>query len=239
MWLKEVGCCLELELADRFPPALVGRFVGESCCVTWPFSSLLYRKVKTQDESQILVHFSDVVPRPLSTHRIAPMGLRFPFDFATYVSETSEKKKLRILNDLTEACMLIAASHGWDTKPFEEAREQLIERKFQYPFLSKKRWRSPDGTRVVRIGIEMDIEITAVFLLVTGRSLKPTEKRIPIRQTRTSMLTVGLENKLAESAQWTDDITFTFSRGTPRIGAGRITTLVNVVNSQSHEVRER
>ena len=136
MWLREAWCCLDLDLADRYPPALVGRFDGECCCVAWPFSCLLDRKVHTKGDSKILVTFSDVVAIADSSTPIAAMALRYPFDFGAYITESPVLKKTRILDGLTNACMLVAKSQGWDTEPFKVAREQLIQRTFNYPFFS-------------------------------------------------------------------------------------------------------
>lgn len=238
MFLKEAVATVDPELAERFPPSIVGRFSREETCVTWPFSQLIRRKVQTINDWKICIVFSDRHPTPTADSELHPMALRYLFDFAAYADESAFEKKQRILEGTTAACVLLAEQRNWNSEAFRMASESLLKDRFYFPFRSKKTWRSPDNRRTARIVVEMDLDIAVAFLSVTEKVRENQPLKIRLLEMPSGPLAVAMEEKLAKSAGWLNNDEFRIVRGTKGIGRGATNYVVSISRQQTHVFAE-
>ncbi|REJ87304.1 MAG: hypothetical protein DWQ29_09460 [Planctomycetota bacterium] len=157
MYLREIQSCADHEIAERFKGGFVGRFMDHVVCVDWPYSELIRGKVLANDDWKIFITFSDRYSTPSDDEPCVSMRVHWPFDFATYQSESNDAKKRRILTSVHAACLWVARRKNWSVQPFIDAYEKLLESGVCWTFMSKKQWISPTRRTKARIAVEMDL----------------------------------------------------------------------------------
>ncbi len=86
MYLNEMQAAADNEIVERFKGGFVARLMRNCHCVTGPYSRIIWRQVATRDVTKLFIEFSDHHQKPGEHERLATLAIRWPFDFAFFIT---------------------------------------------------------------------------------------------------------------------------------------------------------
>ena len=76
---------------------------------------------------------------------------------------------------------MLSGNH-WETQPFVEARQKLLDVNLEWIDISKRQWVHPKKKIKVRIGVRLDLDKFSLFLIVYKNRTEHEVCRIPVRE---------------------------------------------------------
>lgn len=182
MFIREIQAAADDEIVERFKGGFVKRFMDNCHCIVGPYTRLIAKKVQTPLNDKFFVLFSDQFSAPETDALRYPMRFRWPFDFSQYVGADPSRKKLAILESVHAACLWMLTGNHWETQPFVEARQKLLDANLEWIDVSKSQWVHPKKKIKVRIGVRLDLDKFSLFLIVYKNRTEHEVCRVPVRE---------------------------------------------------------
>lgn len=201
MYLRTISSFLDTRLCAEIGHAVVGNFLCEEICVSWPLSLCVARKIVV-DENDVCIRFTNKLEHcyPNTPYGVLDFGALFDID--SYVKAADDEKKFLILDSLVRALEKLFSWKGWDLGPVLAARVELVDRDFDYPLWSKKKISSPDKKSTAQLMVRIDLRETLVFVAFRKFKTTDVDQLLQIATIPTTLNSPALLPNLEKDIEW-------------------------------------
>lgn len=206
MHLRSVSSFLDPDLGDSVGNAVVGNYLCEEVCVSWPLSLCIAKKIVT-DECDVCIRFTNDLNRCYPNCHYGVMNFGAYFDVDAYIKTDQLGKKLQILNAIVEALKVLFSLKGWDFQPILEAKERLISCNFDYPIVSKNTHVSPSRKWSAQLVVRIDMQISNAYVAIRQYRKNEISHLLQLATTPTTLNSPAWLPNLEDSIKWLDDAT--------------------------------
>ena len=170
--------------------------------------ALFERHLKPPRESgnlwKVNINVVENVYRPQPFDVLGVIEVQIEGDCRGFFSLKADEKRRQTLNWLVRGIEIVTKSYGWDIKPYEEARDAVLNLNFVNHWAWRKRawWRN--GRRLVaEVFAEHEIEEIRIYIQLRNRSKEILERVLVV----TDMPDEFAFDKYFGSLNWIDDTT--------------------------------
>ncbi len=191
-------------LSDEVDHWTGSRFVDQTRTVL----ALFERHLKPPRESgkmwKISIEVVSKVRKPKVREVLGHVKIQIEDNSTAFFDLTAEEKKRQTLDWLFRGIEIVTQAYGWDMKPYEDAREAVLDLNYVNHWTWKKRawWRN--GRRLVaEVFVEHEVEVFRVHIQLRNRSGEVLERTLVISERPDEFIF----SKYFGALQWIDDHT--------------------------------
>ena len=179
-------------------------FTYQNRCVIALFEDNFIPPRESGKNVKINIHVVSQVYRPVPSDALGFIKVQIQGDYRTFFSLSSKEKKRQTLDWLFCGIEIVTQAYGWDIKPYEDARQAVLDLNFVNHWTWKKRawWRN--GRRLVaEVFVEHEVEEVRLYIQLRKRSGVILERSIVV----TDKPNEFAFNKYFGALHWIDDHT--------------------------------
>ena len=143
------------------------------------------------------------VQRPEPSDAVGVVEVQIEGDHSGFFELAYEEKKQQTLEWLFRGIEIVTKFYGWDIKPYEDAREAVLNLNFENHWTWPKRaWWRNDRRLVAEVFVEHDIEEVRLYIQLRKRSGDVLQRTLVV----TDMPHEFVFNRYFGLLRWIDDV---------------------------------